>query len=102
MTGIDNLEHACYSLANRCSLFYTPTIKPTTNKEQIIATFKKMAIVVDRQNEGDPNYKNMSSDFDTNIEFQAALDLVFKGRDEPNGYTENVLHSRRREFKASV
>jgi len=68
-------------------------------KDQIIETFRRMAQVVDRQNRGDPSYRNMAPDYDGSIAFQAALELVLNGRDAANGYTEPVLHSRRREVK---
>ena len=67
--------------------------------ERVRETFRRMARVVDRQNEGDPHYAPMSPAFERSLEFQAALDLVFEGRAEPNGYTERVLHTRRREKK---
>ncbi len=69
-------------------------------KAQVTETFERMAKVVDEQNEGDPNYRNMSPNYEQSIAFQASLDLVFKGCDLPNGYTEFVLHPRRREVKA--
>ncbi len=71
-------------------------------REQVIDAFTKMAPLVDYQNAEDPHYVNMAPDFDSSIPFQAALDLVFCGREEPNGYTERVLHARRREYKGSA
>ncbi len=68
-------------------------------EQQIRDTFERMAAVVDRQNRDDPNYQAMAPDFEKSIEFQTALDLVFQGRQEANGYTETVLHSRRRKRK---
>jgi len=70
-------------------------------KDQVIETFRRMAQVVDRQNRADPNYRNMAPNYDGNIAFQAALELALNGRDAANGYTEPVLHSRRREVKSA-
>ena len=69
------------------------------NKDQVIETMKKMAVVVDEQNQNDPDYKNMSPSFD-GVAFSAAVDLAIEGRSQPSGYTEPILHSKRLQFKS--
>ncbi|MBA6291898.1 malate synthase G [Colwellia sp. MB3u-70] len=70
--------------------------------EQVLASLKKMAAIVDQQNQGDSQYHAMSNDFDNSIAFQTALALVLQGDKQPNGYTEPLLHNNRLLFKAQA
>ena len=69
-------------------------------KDQVMAVMKKMAKIVDEQNKNDPTYQKMSDNFEKSLAFSAACDLVFKGRVQPSGYTEPLLHQKRLEKKA--
>ena len=72
-----------------------------TTKIQVLEIMKQMAKIVDKQNEGDKKYVKMSDNFENSIAFKAACDLIFKGKEQPSGYTEPLLHLNRLEKKAS-
>ncbi|MDP6969851.1 MAG: malate synthase G [Gammaproteobacteria bacterium] len=68
-------------------------------RQMVIASMQRMAALVDKQNANDPSYRNMAPDFASSVGYQAALELVFEGKTQPSGYTEPVLHRRRKEAK---
>ncbi len=72
------------------------------SEEQVHTAMRRMAVIVDRQNEGDPGYRPMAPDFESSIPYLAALDLALKGREQANGYTEFVLYARRKQMKAAA
>ena len=73
-----------------------------TTKIQVIEIMKEMAKIVDKQNEGDKEYRKMSDDYENSLAFKTACDLIFKGKDQPSGYTEPLLHLNRLEKKVNL
>ena len=74
-------------------------VQGVTNEAQVKATFERMAAVVDEQNAADPHYKSMADNLDTSLAYEAALTLCLKGTEQPNGYTEPLLHEYRLKLK---
>jgi malate synthase len=72
------------------------------SEQQVMDAMKRMAKIVDEQNADDADYQPMATDFDNSYAFKAACDLVFKGREQPSGYTEPLLHQARLDLKASI
>ena len=73
-----------------------------TTKIQVTEIMKEMAKIVDEQNKNDPLYVKMSDDYENSIAFQTACDLVFKGKEQPSGYTEPLLHLNRLKKKSNL
>jgi len=69
------------------------------NEAQVISIMKRMACIVDKQNSDTSGYRNISTDIENNIAFQAAKELILKGKDQPNGYSEPLLHAYRLKAK---